>query len=144
MPAMTSSSITPIAPRNFLSSHETGQGLMISKKRKRRKAIPTDDGVRTAGIRAIHSPTTSSMTIMLESFSLTICSKCFADHKPSGKAMRIPKSSAGTPPIIMSNIPKGSAPSVPHVPGAGRIRPQPNHVASHVAGCLNLMLRSVS
>ncbi len=87
-------------------------------------------GLRAQGMRASHWPATSSITIIFESWPPMALSNLAAAQKPIAVMMMVAKMSNGMPPSQRRAMPKGRAPRLPHVPGAGLMKPQPNQLAS--------------
>lgn len=77
---------------------------------------------------------TSSMTICLLSCVCEVISYLAVAQKPIGVMSMSAAINGQKPAKCMIAIAKGIAPRLPHVPGAGEMRPHPNHVAIRFAG----------
>lgn len=136
--------MTPSPRPIFLSRYDTGHGFRISKNRKSRKASVTDLTVGRANSMVIAMPATSSMTMADKSCSPVAFSNCSAAHHPTKNTTTSQMRRYFHPPASNVNAANGMPPIVPHVPGAGKARPQPNHVASHAQGFVKSTFRNRS
>jgi len=86
IPATTSSRTTANPPRIWCSINLAGLGLIISKTRKKRNPPITVVIVRGKKAMVTKYPTTSSMTILGQSFCSQITSACSDAHQAKKKA----------------------------------------------------------
>src|SRR5258706_12107376 len=126
--------MTP-SPRGTLSAQEHGQGLKVTKGRKRKNASTkgrqSSRAPSAAGMSASHWPATSSSTHS-EGSAMRIFFACAPQAQmPSSVAMSAAARSHFQPACTRSQ-PKGSAAAYANVPGAIGMKPMPKQVANRV------------
>lgn len=137
--ATMSSSIIPKPPLIFLSTQFIGKGFLISKKRKRIKAITKFNKLISIQIRIRSMATISSITILEGSF-------IFKFELVISQARKLRKNKVVTNSIcnsfesgaIIKNI--GNAKVVPKVPGAFGVMPNPKPKARK---CQKLLIKNL-
>src|SRR6266568_1205723 len=134
-PAATSSNTIP-QPSGRLSRRRIGNGLVMSKRRKRIRAMIPWRQSAGQNSNVIHWPATSSITtnpgscrpLSLAAIVAAGTPKAMVNTAPTARKTRSPRGPAGRP--RATPVHKSTAATDPQVPGPGFPRPAPKKVAT--------------